>query len=138
MLYLIVNSSVSVDMILIAWWIVFMMGQSRQWMCVIDIATQFLIIMSVTIRAIEKSSKEVRVILSKDKQYALRLLSLLFFTVWNEIQFSKRSMILHPGLNSLLRESNNGTISLYLFLMSIMWFLIFCYCLGLRCVSKRI
>jgi len=138
MLHLIVNSSVSVDMILIAWWIVFMMGQSRQWMCVIDIATQFLIIMSVTIRAIEKSSKEVRVILSKDKQCALRLLSLLFFTVWNEIQFSKRSMILHPGLNSLLRESNNGTISLYLFLMSIMWFLIFCYCLGLRCVSKRI
>jgi len=43
----------------------------------IDVATQFLILISVTTRAIEKSSKEVRVILLRDRQCALRLLSLL-------------------------------------------------------------
>ena len=50
-------------------------------MCVIDVATQFLILVSVTTRAIEEFSKKIRVILLRDKQYALRLLSLLFFTV---------------------------------------------------------
>jgi len=116
--YLIVNSSAS-DVTLIVWWMVFMMEQFWQWICMIDMVTQFLILTFITTRDIKKSSKEVRAILSRDRQCALRLLSLLFFTMWNEKWSSKRSMILCPGLNSLLRESNNRTILLYLFLMSI-------------------
>ena len=106
-------------------------------MCAIDMVTQFLILASVTTRAIEESREEVRAILSRDRQCALKLLSLLFFTVWNKKQSSKRSMILHPKLNSLLKELNDRVISLYLFLMSTMWSLIFCHCLGLRYISKK-
>jgi len=57
------------------------MGQSQRWRCVVDVATQFLILTSVTTRAIKESSEEVRTILSRDRQCALRLLLLLFFTM---------------------------------------------------------
>ena len=98
---------------------------------------QFLILASVTTRAIKESREEVRAILSRDKQCALKLLSLLFFTVWNKKQSSKRSMILHSKLNSLLKELNDRVISLYLFLISTIWSLIFCHCLGLRYISEK-
>jgi len=75
--------------------------------------------------------------LSRDRQCALMLLSLLCFTIWNKKQSSKRSMILCSRLNSLLRGLNDRAILLYLFLISTMWPLIFCHCLGLRCISKR-
>ena len=46
--HLIVNSSASIDMILTAWWIVFLTGFKYKWTCAIDIAMVFLILASET------------------------------------------------------------------------------------------
>jgi len=64
MLYLIAKSLASILVMLVAWWSVFMIGLSQTWMCAIDIATLFLMLVSVMTRVEDRLFEDSRVILS--------------------------------------------------------------------------
>ena len=64
--HLMEKSLASVVVILTIWWMVLMTCLFWMWMWAIDVAMWFLMLASVTTRAIKESSEEVRAMLSRD------------------------------------------------------------------------
>jgi len=111
----IANSSVSVVVILTALWIILIMDLLCEWICDIDMATWFLmLVLDTTI---------------EDEEFdnALNMMSLRFlmwFLIfeehrWKENQSGKRSMSQFPRLNFLSKAEKKGKSLLYLLSMLI-------------------
>ena len=88
------------------------------WIWAIEVATLFLILISVTMRVWEESDKEAIVKLLSWQDQDLRFSSLLFLKEWKEKWLEKESIILKPEENSLLNRLNTGNILLNLLSIS--------------------
>jgi len=101
-------------------------------MWAIDMVTWFLMLASEMTRAIDESSDEARVTLSRDWRWVLKLLLLQFLNIWNE-KWLANMLIRHwPGMNSLLKVWKDRKTSLNLLSILTTDPLIFLCCLGLR------
>jgi len=78
MLYLIANNSASVDVILTAWWIVLAMILLLKYMCDIEVAQLFLMLVSVIMTTMFGSEKKFLKTLSRFQTWAF----LIFFSLW--------------------------------------------------------
>ena len=70
-------------------------------MCVIEVATLFLILVSDTTMATDRNNEDSKIILSSS--WAQNLISFLLLQTLKDIQSEKLSIILKPGKNSELR-----------------------------------
>ena len=129
--YLIANSSAAVLVMRTTWWIVFVRGLLYVYMCTIDIAILFLMLISEAIIVTEKDEEDSKTISSS--WWIWDLLSFSLSQTLNEIQSEKLSIILSLGKNFKSRRVKDKKQSLDLFAMSTKWPLISKYC---RLVSK--
>ena len=128
--HLMVNSSASVLVILIAWWIVLM--SSLSWVCmwVIDVATLFLMLTWDAIMATNKDEKDSKTISLSNWVHNLSSFFLLnkLKKMWSE----KLLITLRPGENSEFKGLKGGKYSLTLLAKSTKWPLTKDYCLLVR------
>ena len=101
----------------IVWWIVLVTALSQIWIWAMEMAILFLILVSVTTRAWDKSSKNEIIKLFSKCNWVLKVLLLLFLKRWNKKQLENESIILKPKENSLLSGSNTRNTSLNLLSM---------------------
>ena len=110
--YLMANSSVSMLVMLTAWWIVLISSLSWVWMWVIDVATLFLMLASDAMMAIDKDEENSKTILLSN--WAHDLLSFSWLNKLKEIWSKKLSITLRLGENSKFKELKDGKYSLTL------------------------
>jgi len=125
MLHLMVKSSASVEVTLVVWWIVLMIGLLWTWIYAIEVATLYLILASEMTRVCEWFNEDIIVILLSLWEWSSRLLSLHLITEWKEKQLEKISIRCEPGENSEFNRSNEGKTLLNLLSMSTIVLLIF-------------
>ena len=106
MSHLMANNSASILVTLTAWWIVFMRGMLWMCMCVINVATLFLMLALVAMMAIEKDEEDSKIILLSNCAHDLSFFSLL--NTLKKIQSEKLSITLRPGENSESKELKDG------------------------------
>ena len=99
-----------------------------------EVATWLSMLALATTRAIERSDKEVRVILSRAWICVLRHL-LFLLEIWKEKWLEKMLIMRWPGLNSLLNRSKERKTSLNILSMLTTNSLIFNCCSGVRLFS---
>ena len=117
--HLMANNSASVLVTLTAWWIVFIKGLLTIWICVMEMATLFLMLASKAIKATEGDEEDSKVNLSSS--WAQNLLSFLLSQTLKEKRSEKLSIILKPGENSELRGEKEEKHSWDLLAMSTKW-----------------
>ena len=106
------------------------MGLLQIWMWVIEVATFFLILASVITRVYEEFSEDIITKLFNWWEQDRRLFLLCLLKGWKEKQLDKVLIILLPGENSELRESNEeNTLLNLLFISMIGLFIISPWCL---------
>ena len=66
-LHLMVNSSASIEVMLIAWWRVFLIRFECEWMCTIKMITLFLILVSNTTIIVLELDGSMKIILSSSQ-----------------------------------------------------------------------
>jgi len=106
--HLIANNSASILVTNAAWWTVLIRGQFAECTWDIDIAILFLILASVTTRAIDGEEERWRTILSSSWKHILSFSFLL--AKLKEKQFEKLSVIQEPGANSGWKGEKEGKI----------------------------
>ena len=136
-LYLIANSSASVDVMLIVWWRVFFKELLNKWTWVISMAILFLMLASETMTTVDGLDDGLSTILLRQLQWWDLLSSKLQSALWKEKWLEKELTNLFPGWNSLLRELNNGNIPLRQLLASTMKLLMAACCLDAICSKEK-
>ena len=97
MLHLMVKSSASVEVTLVAWWIVLMIGLSWTWICTIEVVILFLIPISEMMRVCEWFNEYVIAMSLSLLEWSSRLLSLCLKTGWKK-KWLEKILIRHkPG-----------------------------------------
>ena len=119
--HLIANNSASVVVTKDAWWTDLVSSWFAEWICEIDVAMLFLMLVLVITMA-EWGDEEFCKTISSSS-WARVLLGFLFFllTKLKEKQLEKLSIIQQPGKNSGSRGEKDGKIPYDLMLKSIRW-----------------
>ena len=97
--HLMAKSSASVEVTLVAWWIVLMTGLSWTWIYAMEVVTLFLIPISKMMRVCEWFNEYVIAMSLSLLEQSSRLLSLCLKTGWNKKQLVKISIRHEPGEN---------------------------------------
>ena len=110
--HLMVKISASVLVMFTAWCRVLVIDLLWMWVCEMEVAILFLMLVSVMTRACEGILKDLITKLSSCWIWALQLLSLCLLDKWKEKQLEKMSMTLCLGENSGWRGTKEGNTSL--------------------------
>ena len=108
--HLMVNNSASVLVTNEAWWTVLVRELFVKWMCDIDVAISFLILASVTTRAVWGKEETWRIISSSSWVQILSFIFFFLLTKLKEKWSEKLSIIWWPGENLILRGEKDGKI----------------------------
>ena len=101
------NNSASVEVILVAWWIVFTRILQLEWKCNIEVVILFLIPVSAMTRIFLGFEEESLMSLLNKHIWLLKASLSFWFTIWKERQLGKLSIRQKPresSLWSLLKE----------------------------------
>ena len=119
--HLMANNSASVLVTNEAWWTVLVRRLFVKWMCDIDVAISFLMLASVTTRAVWGEEETQRTISSSSWVRVLSFVFSFLLTKLKEKWSEKLSIIWWPGENSILRGEKDGTIAWDLLYELIRW-----------------
>ena len=134
--YLIAKNYASVEVILITWWRVLMIGLLWMWIWAIKVTTWFLILTSKTTTAILESVDIWNIILLSLWMCTFLPSLLIWIGEWNEKQLEKILINLDLEENSELKELNEGKILFNLLFVLTTEHLVFNHCWDVKFLSN--